>query len=344
MKVVWFGELSPGSTAEHRARAFARLPGVQLIRASYCGKLSGWLQRAAWKLGRPSDPSGANDLLLETVAAHRPDAVVVDGCRVLRPATLERVRSTGALLAHYSGDDVLAPHNVNAWVRGSLRHWDVFFTTKTFNVPELRERGVRRVVLLPNAFCPDVHRPLSPQEVGDEYEAFDLVFVGSFERQRAESLRKLRAAGFSILVQGDDPSRIGGSWAELRRDGIEVRPQAHDLEYSKAMHRGKVALGFLRKINRDRITQRSIEIPAMARPLLAERTEEHDGAFVPGVEYFGFRGAAEMISGARRLIEDPELRARIAADGHRRCLGSGFATDEVAAQIAGHLQPLRACA
>ena len=59
-----------------------------------------------------------------------------------------------------------------------------FFTTKTCNVEELRAGGVRFPALAGNAFDPAVHRPLLPAETGDEFEAFDLVFVGALERER----------------------------------------------------------------------------------------------------------------------------------------------------------------
>src|SRR5262249_19920871 len=156
--------------------------------------------------------------------------------------------------------------------------WDVFFTTKTYNVPELLARGVKRPILVGKSYDPETHRPLSASEVGEEFERFDAVFVGSYERPRLQSLNMLAAAGVKLVVYGDFP----GGKLDPR---ITSRPPEYAVKYTMALHTGKVALCFLRKLNRDRVTQRSVEIPASERPMVGERTDEHDAMFLPGKEY-----------------------------------------------------------
>jgi len=72
----------------------------------------------------------------------------------------------------------------------------------------------------------------------------------------------------------------------------------------------------------------------MARPMLAERTDEHDRHFVEGVEYVGFGSDLEMIEKARALIANPALRQAIGEAGRRRCLASGYDVDTLARFIA----------
>ena len=199
----------------------------------------------------------------------------------------------------------MASHNSKQPVRRSFDLWDVFFTTKTYNVGELRASGVRHPVLAGNAFDPAVHRPLSAAEAGAEFEAFDLVFIGALERERCLSLNRLAEAGMTVLVHGP---RF--RWPSEPHPNITVRGLAFAEDYSRAAHHGKIALGFLRKINRDRITTRSIELPAMARPMLAETTDEHDAHFVDGAEYIGFVSDDDLVQKAKDLLADPERRLR----------------------------------
>jgi spore maturation protein CgeB len=103
------------------------------------------------------------------------------------------------------------------------------------------------------------------------------------------------------------------------------------------MHHGKIALCFLRKMNRDQITTRSIEIPAMGRAMVAERTEEHDAHFVDGVEYMGFSTDDEIVAKAGLLLSDSALRSRIAAAGKNRCWASGYTTADRATQMIAKL-------
>jgi spore maturation protein CgeB len=339
MKLLVHGFMEEGQHTLQRTDALAAVPGVEVVRSpvrlAVKGRLRQLVGRVTYRLRWPTDMFGENRQLLELARRTRPDAVLVENRPLLRAGTLKRIRrETGARLAYLCPDDVMARHNLTGWLKRSFRLWDHFFTTKTFNVDELRREGVRDPVLIGNIYTPSVHRPLGPEEVGTEYEAFDLVFIGVYERDRAESLRKLAEAGFSIVVYGPDAGAIHGRWSVLDGSGIVLRPAVWGEDYIKALHHGKLVLGFLRKHNRDLITQRSIEVPAMGRPMLAERTDEHDQHFVDGAEYVGFGSDEEMIEKARALIADPNLRRSIGAAGRRRCLESGYDVDALARLIA----------
>lgn len=337
MKILYHGHLWSGSTARHRFEAFGRLPGVTAIPSdagAELGRKPSLWSRIRWKLRWPMDVDGVNAKLLRDVQAHRPDVVFVDNSRTMARRTLREIKQIcDPLLVFYSPDDIVAPHNLSWPLRWSFPDWDVFFTTKTFNVEELRTRGVRNPVLVGNAFDPQMHRPMTPEEVGEDFERYDLVFVGTVEQDRMASILKLAEAGFTVAVFGNPASRRGAAWQGLKHPKILSGPHVSGLDYTRMLHRGKVALCFLRKMNRDQITTRSIECPAMARPMLAEKTAEHDSHFIDGEEYIGFSNDAEMIEKVRRLLADPKFRARVARQGFARSISSGYSTDSRAAQM-----------
>jgi hypothetical protein len=329
MKLLYHARMWEGSTAVQRFEAFRRQPGITAIAhdVGAAGAPFNLLASVRWKLRWPSDQDRENDRLIQAVETEKPDVVFVDNSSCIARATLRKLREIcDPLLVYHSPDDITAWHNLTWPVRLTFPEWDLFFTTKTFNVPELRALGVRVPVLIGNAFDPEMHRPMSREEVGEDYERFDLVFAGVFERDRFRCIRILAEAGHTIAVYGCPARRFSRGWEMTPHERITVGPLALGANYSRVMHHGKIALCFLRKMNRDRITTRSIEIPGMGRAMVAEKTEEHDSHFADGAEYLGFRDETELVDKVRALLADDGLRLKIAESGRARCFASGYTT------------------
>ncbi len=322
LTLLFVGPIWEGSTALHRMRAFATLPDLNVVSldsAERVGKAT-TVDRIRHRLRWPADRNHLNERLLESVAKHRPDILFVDSTRLFTQRTIRALREKNCVAVYYSPDDVYQKHNSSRQLESCDAEWDVFFTTKSFNVPELSQRGVRNPHLIGNSFDPQEHRPMTAAEVGDEFESFDVVFVGTFETERARSIRFLAESGISIVVYGN-------GW---RRDqlhpNITLRPAVFGDEYARCLHTGKLALCFLRKLNRDKITQRSIEIPGAARTMVAEVTEEHNQHFIDGKEYVGFRGDRELLARCQTLLADDGRRTEIGYAGRLRCLQSQYST------------------
>lgn len=334
IKLLYFGPQWPGSTSLQRLHAFQCLDGVQAFgvdNGALVSSKASLLHRVRWKLRLPVDVREENWRLRQAVRQHRPDIVVVDNSKVIRRSLLARLREFGArTLVYYSPDDLTARHNLSLPLKWSLPDWDLVCTTKTFNVAELKALGVSRPCLVGKAYDSDLHRPMQEKDVGTEFERFDAVFVGTYEQQRCASINALAEAGVSTVVYGADK----GGWqrGHLRND-IELRNSVFGKEYVAAWHTGKVALCFLRKINRDRITQRTMEIAAIGRPMLAERTDEHDAHFHDGEEYLGFASDGELVTRTLALLRKERERARMACAARQRCLDSGYSTHDRAVEM-----------
>jgi spore maturation protein CgeB len=95
----------------------------------------------------------------------------------------------------------------------------------------------------------------------------------------------------------------------------------------KAIGGAKIALAFLRKLNRDDYTQRTFEIPACGGLLLAERTARHASFYREGIEaeFFDPSKPDELVRKVRELLADGERRRAIREAG-RRALERGHHT------------------
>jgi spore maturation protein CgeB len=329
IRLLYHGPLWAGSTSLQLYEGFSGVDGVEAIASDdllRVGKLENPIHRVRWKLRWPADTTGSNEILLEAVGRHRPDIVVVDSSKVLRRSTLQRIREVcQPRLVYYTPDDIMATHNLSRTLRWSFADWDVFFTTKTFNVEELRRAGVRRPLLVGNAFDPILNAPMTKEEVGDEFEAFDCVFIGMYEAARCRSINALAAAGLSVVVYGAGP----GEWhARSLHPSIVLRSSVYAREYRRAWHVGKLALSFLRKLNRDQITTRTLEVAAIGRPMLSEKTDEIDAYFADGKEYLGFSNDAQLVALAREWLLRDSDRLRLSRAARQRCLTSGYSYRE----------------
>lgn len=331
MKILFAGNFIRGSLTVYRAQSMAAHEGleVSLVPATIDEPrfIPEILRAVAWKLRVPFDEMRLNERVLECARELEPDVFYCESVLFLRPKTLRALKSKGIRIVGMSQDYVTARHNSNRWQDRALRYYDLFFTTKSFGIEELKRAGVADVRLVNNTYVSTVHRPLRAEEVGPEYEAFDCVFVGTFERDRALSLRRLADSGLTVLIHGNAAGRLSGGWSELAHPNITLRPAANDTDYTLAIHRGKVALAFLRKLNRDEITTRSIEIPAMGRAMLAERTAEHSEHFEEGQEYVAFEGDDELVRQAHILVADKDKRESVGRAGMLRCQRSHYDND-----------------
>jgi len=349
MRVLYVGSLEPHGTCFHRMRALmelghdvlavdARPGGARLPRP-----LSALVARADLKLlNLRVDLQSLNRRVRRTVAMWgEPELVWFDKPLAVRVSTLRwlRARCPSALLVAYSPDDQLNPANHSRRYLAGLALYDVVFTTKSFNVPELMSLGARNVVLAGVGFDPATHRPvrLTPQQ--RESFGSDVSFVGTYERERAEHLKRLAQDGVRVKVWGN-------GWRRMRCPGplaraIQGRAVYGD-DYARVICASKINLAFLRKEMRDRITTRSVEIPACGGFMLAERTREHLEHFAEDREAAYFSTYEELRAKVRRYLDDAEARGRIARAGRMRCLRSGYANHDRLREMLEHVHLARA--
>ena len=150
-------------------------------------------------------------------------------------------------------------------------------------------------------------------------------FIGDYEIERAQSIHYLASHGIRVRIWGHrwekkckltDPNMI-----------VEGKSLWGD-EYAKAICSFDINLHFLRKINRDLQTTRSIEIPACGAFMLAERTNEHLELFEEGKEAAFFSSNDELLEKVHYFLKYEDERDNIARKGRKKCLKSGYSNHD----------------
>ena len=340
MRILYVGQLDSGNTCSMRLAALRALePQVASLNSTLQNEklsvIALTARRVMWRLGWPLDFEGINSALCRSIADLKPDLVWIDKGHCITAESLREVRRlrAGIKLVHFNPDDPFGGFGIGGWrpFLGAIREYDVHFVPRRENIAEYTRMGARKVVqLLPAwGYAPDVHRPVPVDAaVLGEYGA-DVGFVGSFEPERARDILAAAKAGLNVRVVGRWPASF------LDPTLLHTPRGAYGADYARAICSFKIALGFLRKNNRDQHTSRSIEIPACGVFMLAERSAEHQSLLAEGREAEFLSSAEELIDKARFYLAHDRERERIAAAGRERCLVSGYSNQQRMAQILG---------
>ncbi len=281
------------------------------------------------------DSASVGPRLLTAVSHETYDIIWLEKVLTLNREVLAGVRhcSPATLIVGFSPDDMAGRHNQSQQFLDTLPLHDLYLTTKTYNVNELQELGCPEVVFIGNGYDPASFRPFPVTPRDECLLGGDIGFIGTYESDRAEMLHFLATNGLHVRVWGD-------GWVHMKRSHpnlcIEGYPVYGD-DFAKACSAFKINLGFLRKLNRDLQTTRSVEIPACGGFMLAERTSEHQELFVEGEEAEFFDSPEELLEKCHFYLAHEEVRRRIAERGYQRCLSSDYSNAGRLATVFPHL-------
>jgi hypothetical protein len=329
LRILYVGPISQDGTCKHRMEALRRLGHeVEAVTTSDVNRdrRSKFVRRVLGRLGRHMDLWGVNRRILQSLHQGRWDILWVDKGLIILPETLiQAARHPGLVRVSYSPDDMLNPKVNTRRYLATIPYYDLHVTTKTHNVLELQQLGAPRVHFVDNAYEPGIHRPVAVTDADRERLGMAPVsFAGGYEHNRVEMMDALARDGIPVVFL------CYPYWPWRRPRPVHLRViegYAAGDDYARFLCGSIIALGFLHKGNRDRQTQRSVEIPACGAFLLAERTDEHLKLFREGVEAEFFGDYAELLRKTRYYLEHDEERLRIANQGRVRCLEGGYSNE-----------------
>jgi spore maturation protein CgeB len=330
LQIAFVSTLWEGSTAMHRYDAMSSL-GHRLIPLNYHanGPQSALMARArrfCFRVGIPGidhpDPLRINEKIIEIARNSPIDILWLEKALPVRRDTILAVKDLipACRIIGYANDDVVNPRNQSRQFLQQMPLYDAFFTTKSFNVDELKVLGCRNPIFVANSFNAHLHRPREIDEPTRLRLGGRVGFVGYYERARADSMLALAESGIPVRIWGPGWDRCRASHPLLT---IERRG-AYGEDYSLAISAFDINLCFLRQENRDRQTSRSVEIPACGAFMLGQRTQEHELLFSDRNEAVFFSDNQELVALARYYLDHDDERRSIGARGRERCLRDGY--------------------
>lgn len=273
-----------------------------------------------------------NRMIREQVRTKHYDVTWIDKGVFIEAKTLHFIKrmQSNCLVVGYSPDNMAERHNQSQVFLESFPYYDYYVTTKSYTVDTLRRMGCKNILFVNNAYEASFHHPYQLTKEERERLGGKVGFIGAWEEERCRSILYLAEHGIPVRVWG------GGKWLEYKDRYTNLKIEDKGLyseDYNKALSAFDISLCFLRKMNHDLQTTRTMEIPACGSMLMAERTVEHEHLFKDKEEAVFFSSDEELVELCQYYLTHEEERKRIAEAGRKRCLTSGYSNEETIKRI-----------
>jgi spore maturation protein CgeB len=335
-RILYLGNPNPGQTSSYRITALRRLDqDVTVFDVPFHSAGSRMLQELRMRL--PIGPLVAriNRDLLAAVRASKPDVVFFDKPTYYTRATIERIKSTGALTVNYNQDSPFGPRNDGWWYqyRKVFRLFDLHCLFRETDVTRYREWGLNYIKTM-FSFEPAVQFP-PPESWSDKDRTRQVSYIGSPHEERPQFL-------MDLAEKRQIPVVIAGPrWRDFLSEDRYARYVSHgylaDDDYRENIWRSKINLGFVSHLNEDDLGHKCIEIAACGQFLLAVRSRGHEECFDEDREAVFFSSVEECADKARFYLNRPDLRDAIGRRARERAVASGYDNDTQLARILNRL-------
>ncbi|KQS93226.1 glycosyltransferase [Chryseobacterium sp. Leaf394] len=335
LSIANFSGYNKSNTALHRHWALENLGTTDAINTNFNYSIINRIIKKLFKFGIKlpyASTKSFNDEIITKLNSKNYDVIWIDKGVAVRPSTLKMIRMKypETVIIGYSPDEMTKRHNQSYNFLKSLPYYDYYVTTKSYAVEGLKDLGIKNVLFANNAYEEKFHFPYQLLENDIIRLGGEVGFIGAWEEERANSILHLAKNGIEVRVWGT------GKWNEYKNLYPNLIIENNALfseDYSKALNAFKINLCFLRKMNNDLQTTRTMEIPACGGFMVAERTSEHEELFQEGEEAEFFSSDDELLEKCRYYLEHNHLRSSIAKNGLERCLTSGYSNKETIQRI-----------
>lgn len=325
-KLVFVGDLNYGTRSLCRYKILSKkFSFVKVIKNEIFPYQPGihkksYLSRILAKLRIPFDQVNLNNELRKVAVLRiNADLLWVEKSLSLHPSTLKffRCNNPATKIILVLEDDMFLKHNQSIYFRNTLPLFDIIFTTKKRNLSELKFLGAKRTEFFLDSYDPFLHKQL-PTYNSIKSKCFDVSFIGTFELDRYEALIFLAKKGIKIHVYGNN-------WPSNSHPNLDIRNiPLYGKDYTLFVNKSKINLSFLRKMNRDQVTSRTMEIVGCGGFLMTEKTSEHDCLFEDNKEAIFFKDKNDLFDKVNYYLKRPSLIKKISRNGKNRAIKAGY--------------------
>lgn len=208
--------------------------------------------------------------------------------------------------------------NDNPFIKRDKKRWDLFHTASKFydllvfqdksRLSGAKKRGLKKIVIVVPPYDKNVHKKTNFKKKGK-----DVVFVGSWSEQKGNLIKKLIELGLNIKIYGSNWKKDKNF--HLIEKYITIGHLNYH-NYTKIIRSSKIAIALYSNENKDSITARSLEIPAIGTLMISKKTSTMSKLFKENKEVVFFKTPQECYKKCNFYIHNSKKREIIAKNGH----------------------------
>lgn len=313
-KLLIVGVDQPGHVATFlRDAAVASGHRVSILDSGEAMSSCRLLQSPVWRLShRPVHLQRFSRMLLHKAQQVKPQVVLTTGLAPVTAQCLWELRQRGIPTINFSTDDPWNPAHRSRWFLQGIPFYTKIFSTRQAAIPDFLKAGATVVRWLPFGYCPELHFPDPGEPVGGETNA--VAFAGGADQERLALLQPLLGSGVPLALWG-------GYWERHALTKPHAQDFASPAQLRRLLSNTPCALALVRRANRDGHAMRSLEVAAMAAPVLAEDTPEHRHLYGDeGEHVLYFNGPQPLLAKADWLLNHRDEGRRMGQRLHQSLL------------------------
>jgi spore maturation protein CgeB len=269
-------------------------------------KILNWHLRGRY----PSNLQRFSQEIVNNCRSYQPQWLLTTGLSPIDASALKEIGKLGIKRLNFLTDDPWNKAHYAPWFFNALPHYDIIFSPRRANIPDLLKVGCQKVEYLPFGYDEVL---FYPETVRQEIQTAipDVLFAGGADKDRVLYMHALIKSGIQLAL-------YGSYWEKYLETKSHTLGQADVPTLRSAIARAKICLCLVRRANRDGHCMRTFEVPAVGGCMLTEDTQEHRNIFGnEGENVLYFNSVAEMLDKTRWLLEHEQERQRLANNAHQ---------------------------
>jgi len=259
--------------------------------------------------------SEANKELIKLCEKYKPDMLFVVVGRTIRKNTLNVIKKKiKCLLVVYNGDSYENMNSTSRNMLDTLPLYDIVFTWSYGLFESLYSLGAKKVEYLAFAYDESTHQRVNILPSDYDKYSHDVVFVGTWDKEREKLLSQL--TDYDLGIWGSGWNKVGGK--SKIKDNIIGTDNIDACEMSKIYQTSKICLNIMRPQNSGSHNMKTFEIPALGGFMLTNRSADHLRFFSESDDIACFESARELKEMIEKYIIEEKLRNRMSQNAHKK--------------------------